>query len=104
MESHELLLEKISNLTEKVDTGFTGVHRRQDIANGRTAKIEGKVEVLEKTDIEISGKLNILDIKESAHIKATEKANSRLWDMLKIVAPYLINGITFLVIFWLIYR
>jgi len=60
----ELLLEKINNLTEKMATGFTGVHRRLDITNGRMTKHEeksainkGGIIALEKEDIKIKEKI-----------------------------------------------
>lgn len=60
----ELLLEKIVNLTEKIEQGFAGSHRRQDDANHRMAKQEarsdrhkGFITDLEKTDIDFHGKL-----------------------------------------------
>lgn len=33
--TNEVLLEKIENLTEKIDKGFDGVHTRQDKTNGK---------------------------------------------------------------------
>jgi hypothetical protein len=35
---------------EMVDNGFTGIQQRQDIANGRTGKLEDRVTGLEKPD------------------------------------------------------
>ncbi len=36
--SNEVLLEKISNLTEKIEEGFRGVHERQDKTNGNVIR------------------------------------------------------------------
>lgn len=33
--TNEVLLEKIENLTEKIERGFEGVHTRQDTTNGK---------------------------------------------------------------------
>ena len=60
----ELLLEKIVNLTDKMETGFTGTHRRLDESNHRMAKQEARsdrhkkfITDLEKQDIDINGKI-----------------------------------------------
>lgn len=36
--SNDVLLEKIENLSEKIERGFEGVHARQDITNGKVIK------------------------------------------------------------------
>lgn len=57
----ELILEKINNLTGKIDDGFKGTHRRIDKSNHRMAKQEARADRhksmivdLEKTDIKHS--------------------------------------------------
>jgi len=59
-----VLSEKIANLSEKIEQGFEGVHKRQDIANNRTSKQEERsnrhkklITDLEKTDIKIYAKI-----------------------------------------------
>lgn len=37
---HALQRKDIENLTAQVEEGFKGTHARQDIANGRTRKLE----------------------------------------------------------------
>lgn len=49
------ILEKIGNLQGTMDEGFKGVHRRQDVANGRMAKVEDRVDRLEKEGVRIEG-------------------------------------------------
>jgi len=36
--SNDVLLEKIANLSEKIEEGFAGIHERQDITNGKVIK------------------------------------------------------------------
>ena len=48
------LAQQIAELKGIVQEGFNGIHARQDSANGRTAKLEGRVTVCE-------GKLNTGD-------------------------------------------
>lgn len=55
--NEEVLLEKIDNLTTKVDEGFKGVHARQDLANGKLTKHEGLITKLEKADIKMGAEL-----------------------------------------------
>lgn len=38
MSSNEVLLEKINNLSEKVDEGFKGVNNRLDTTNGKVLR------------------------------------------------------------------
>lgn len=42
--------QQIAELKGIVESGFKDVTRRQDIANGRTAKTEIRIEALEKKD------------------------------------------------------
>ena len=44
----ELLREMIQDLRMAMDTGFTGVHNRLDVLNGRTRKNESSIAVLEE--------------------------------------------------------
>ena len=41
-------MRAIGNLEGAMKEGFNGVHHRQDIANGRTAKSETRIESLER--------------------------------------------------------
>jgi len=48
--SNDVLLEKIANLSKKIEEGFAGVHERQDITNGKVIKntvFRERVETLE---------------------------------------------------------
>ena len=53
------IMRAIGNLEGKVDIGFNGIHNRQDIANGRTAKNESRIMALEKTNNEKIGESRI---------------------------------------------
>ena len=52
-----VLLEKINNLTKKVEDGFAGVWKRQDLTNGNILANKNKIVLLEKEDIKIKDKL-----------------------------------------------
>lgn len=42
----EQLFRELSDIKASLKYGFEGVHARQDIANGRTTKLEGKVNLM----------------------------------------------------------
>lgn len=50
------LAQQIAELRGVVVEGFTGVHRRQDITNGRIAKVEGRVDALEIAEADSIGR------------------------------------------------
>ena len=56
------LTRQISKLEGIVIEGFKGVHSRQDIANGRTAKLEGRVAFLETTKAKDEGRRSGISI------------------------------------------
>ena len=76
-----------------IEIGFKGVHRRQDISNGRTAKIEERADDLEKADIKIGADLTNLIKDESKHIQEAKvkgtKWEKRAWEIFKIVLPFI---------------
>jgi len=49
----EVIMNEIKHLQKDIKDGFSGVHTRQDIANGKLAKHEGLIIELEKADIEM---------------------------------------------------
>lgn len=49
------LQKQIAFLQGTVEEGFRGVHARQDLANGRTAKIEARVSAIEEMHHEDDG-------------------------------------------------
>lgn len=53
-ETHQLIQE-FGLLRGTMEEGFKGTHRRQDIANGRMAKLEDRVDAIEKDDIRVAG-------------------------------------------------
>ena len=57
--NEEVLLEKINNLTKKVEDGFTGVHNRLDVLNGKTFKNSSLINDLQKEDIRIENKFRL---------------------------------------------
>lgn len=56
-ENHNEIILSIGRLEGKVDTGFLAVTQRMDTANGRTSKLEGKVELIEKQQARADGRL-----------------------------------------------
>lgn len=42
----EQLFRELSDIKSSLKYGFEGVHARQDVANGRTTKLENKVNIM----------------------------------------------------------
>lgn len=42
----EQLFRELTDIKVRLEAGFLGVHTRQDVANGRTSKLEGKVNIM----------------------------------------------------------
>jgi hypothetical protein len=76
----------IGNLKGKVDEGFAGVHRRQDITNGRLARTEERVGILEKTDAGMGERLKGVE-------KNTTKIDGRAWEIVRYILFFVIGGI-----------
>ena len=55
--NEEVLLEKIDNLTQKVDEGFKSIEIRQNTTNGNIIANKEKIILLEKEDIKIKEKI-----------------------------------------------
>ncbi len=55
------MLKEIGELKGEMHEGFKGVHRRQDIANGRTAKIEDEVQDLQRRNAFVDGQKKTTD-------------------------------------------
>lgn len=102
--SNETLVEMIKGLTEKVDVrfesleqrmveGFTGIHRRQDLANHRTNKLEEKNDAQE---IKIS---QICDKVKNIQRRDTSTSNKH-WEIFKLL---LTPSLTVVVILLLAY-
>lgn len=80
------IIMAIGNLKGKVDEGFIGIHRRQDITNGRLAKTEERVGMLEKTDAGMGERLKGVE-------KNTNKINGRAWEIIRYVLFFIIGGV-----------
>lgn len=55
-----VLRERIESIKSSIDYGFKEIHRRQDVANGRTSKLEIKQDKLEKVQDRMIGGLIVL--------------------------------------------
>ena len=55
--NEDVLLEKIDNLTLKIDEGFTQTHKRLDTLNGQIVKHANLISNLEKEDIRIGAEI-----------------------------------------------
>jgi len=55
----EVIMNEIKHLQKDIKDGFSGVHTRQDIANGKLAKHEGLIIELEKADIEMGNRFKL---------------------------------------------
>lgn len=84
---------KMSGMTELMESKFDGVHRRQDIANGRTAKAEMEIMKLKEDLATVKANIINLDAKETAHIR---KSDNRTWDVFKVFFYFLTGIIGFL--------
>lgn len=51
----DTLLHELGLIKGTIDEGFKGSHRRHDVANGRLAKLEDRVDNIEKNEIRTSG-------------------------------------------------
>ena len=71
--------QQIAELRGVVVEGFKGVHQRQDIANGRTGKVEQRVDKLES---------------DNATSKGRSQGRWRLWLVLSTVAGLVIALLT----------
>ena len=58
----EVLAEQIGNLSEKIGTGFKGVHKRQDDTNNKIVTNANNIVELQKEDIKIKGKVKTAKI------------------------------------------
>ncbi len=99
------MLKEIGELKGEMSEGFKGVHRRQDIANGRTAKIEGEVQDLQRRNAFVDGQKKTTDKlheqsaleKEIAPIiegrRAQRWINDRIIRVSKIVGAISVIGI-----------
>lgn len=74
MDQDKQYIEILTKLAE-ISSDVKGMHRRQDITNGRIAKNEEKVIELEKTNISILDKLSGLEKRNSDRDEA-EKAEA----------------------------
>jgi hypothetical protein len=55
MESNDDIMRAIGRLEGELQEGFSGIHTRQDITNGRIAKTEDRVSSLETSRAETVG-------------------------------------------------
>ena len=91
MENQGQIMEKLGNLEGITKEGFRGVHSRQDMANGRIEKLEGRVGTLEKEDVRSHG------IQENAtkliqqEVDGKKVWTDRLWNALFIAGLTLIG-------------
>ena len=44
--NQDQLFRELTDIKTRLDDGFKGIHTRQDIANGRTSKLENKVTIM----------------------------------------------------------
>ena len=54
--SNALVAQRLENLHELVETGFAGVHARQDTTNGKVLKAAEDITNLQKQDLEMTAK------------------------------------------------
>lgn len=83
----------LAKLTENVSTGFTGVHQRQDIANGRLSKLELDTQDIDGRSEENNRRLESL---ESLH---GENRRTRKWVRREAVALVL-QAISTIILAW----
>lgn len=56
-EQYGQVMQSIGELKGRVDTGFLAITQRQDIANGRVSKNEGKIDLIEQQQAKADGRL-----------------------------------------------
>lgn len=77
-EHKEEIIRAIGQLEGKISVGFEGVHKRQDIANSRTNKLEERVNKLEITDSGVITELHALKEKQSGVSNEQNKWKDRM--------------------------
>lgn len=77
-------IELIKGLTE-LKTLYTGVVTQMTIANGRTSKLEGKNELLEKLIEKQENRIMFLEKGDATEEKANEKRKDWMWGALEKV-------------------
>jgi len=80
-EKAEQLHIAVAGLTVKVDEGFRGIHRRQDITNGRIEKSEGQIIDLQQTDETLVAEVQDLTEARAADIVRREGKSARLQNL-----------------------
>ena len=96
------LKKDIQYIKEEVSLGFKGTHKRQDISNGRTGKLEGKVSKmegeLESIDHNFVTKEDFANLKLKEEERETNKYKATL-DFFKntLLGPLLLAGLMYLI-------
>lgn len=103
-DKHEQLHVLVATLAENVKNGFDGVHRRQDIANGRLAKLEGDVGNLETTSEAQHRRVEELEKIHNVEKEIkNEQSKTRRW-LRKEVFAVLLHVISTLIMAWVALR
>lgn len=103
-DKHEELHILVATLTENVRHGFEGVHRRQDIANGRLGKLEQNVDKLETTAEAHDRRVEELETINLTHKEVKkEQKKTRRWLKQEVFALFL-QAVSTLVLAWVALR
>ena len=88
MEIREEEFERaINGLTRAMEMGFAGVHRRQDVTNGRLDEHEDKIQALEIERAERRGRESVSDDGRPAFTRGDMRKIKALWAFLGSLIP-----------------
>lgn len=92
--SNREIREFLDRFHEEMKTGFEGIHKRQDVTNGRIGKAELKIEEGEKDIVRLETLIN-------NHIMDIDTIKNKSWDVAKILLPWVLSSAVFFIAYWI---